>query len=83
LPEFEHHWNTVRTDVPFNDDESAYKMPKSLLLDTTIPSLNVDATLRPLIISVGYFQFDFPQIMALAPVDDEARIKLMGVGALG
>ena len=82
LPEFEHHWNSVRTDVPFSTDESVYKMPKSLLLDTTIPSLKSDTTLRPLIISVGYFQFDFPQIMALAPVGDEARIKLIEVGAL-
>ena len=83
LPEFEYHWHSVRTDAPFSFDESTYQMPKSLLLDTTIPSLNVYTSLRPLIISVGYFQFDFPQIMALAPDGEEARLKLAEAGALG
>lgn len=80
LPQFAHHWQTVHTDIPFSHDYSVQHMPQAVLLNTAIPSLGVYTTLRPLIISAGYFQFDFPQIMALAPVDDESRLKLVEAG---
>ena len=82
LPEFEHHWQTVRTDVPFSIDESFNQSQKAILLDTTIPTLNIDISLRPLIISAGYFQFDFPQIMAFAPASDDVRLTLLEAGVI-
>lgn len=83
LPEFEYHWRTVRTDLPFDFDASTHQMPQAIQLDTAVPSLDIYMALRPLIISAGYFQFDFPQILALAPVNEEDRIVLSEVGAIG
>ncbi|MEO0563029.1 MAG: hypothetical protein AAF125_13055, partial [Chloroflexota bacterium] len=76
LPEFEQNWHTVRTDQPFHLDPSTQNLPASIQLDTTIPHLNVEAALRPLLISAGYYQFDFPQIMALVPADENTQITL-------
>lgn len=83
LPDFAHHWRTVRTDVPFSLDESVRQKPQAIQLDTAVPSRNVYTALRPLIISAGYFQFDFPQVLALAPVNEEDRILLSEIGAIG
>ncbi|MFK7801084.1 MAG: hypothetical protein AB8G95_05610 [Anaerolineae bacterium] len=83
LPEFEYHWKTVRIDEPFEDDFSAKNMPSAVLLNTAIPSIeNRRFWLRPLIISTGYFQFDFPQIVAFLPADEEAQNTLTQIGAL-
>lgn len=83
LPEFEYHWKTVRTDIPFDQDMSATNLP--ILLDSKTPGLHVHSRrswLRPLVISVGYFQFDFPQIVAFLPANKEARFNLAEIGAV-
>lgn len=85
LPEFEDIWNTVRTDTLFEQDQSAINQPAAVLLDTAIPGANVAGArswLRPVLISVGYFQYDFPQILSLLPADEEARLTLLEIGAI-
>lgn len=83
LPEFEYHWNTVRIDMPFEEDFSAKNMPSAVLLNTAIPSIeNKRFWLRPLVISTGYFQFDFPQIVAFLPADEDAQSTLAHIGTL-
>lgn len=83
LPEFEYHWRTVRIDASFEEDFSVQNMPSAVLLDTAIPSIeNKRSWLRPLVISTGYFQFDFPQIVALLPADEDAQNTLAQIGAL-
>lgn len=86
LPAFEHHWQTVQLDTPFELDDSAANLPSAILLDTALPSLRVHSRrswLRPLVISAGYFQFDFPQIIAFLPADEDARRSLAEIGAIG
>jgi len=83
LPEFEHHWRTVRADAAFESDPSAQAQPVSAIVDVAVSSARPQpkrARLRPLLISVGYFQFDFPQIVAFLPADDESRFILRGIG---
>jgi len=85
LPDFAHHWKTVRADLPFEQDPSAAQLPPTLLLDAIIPNVRVHSKqswLRPLVISAGYFQFDFPQIIAFLPADEQARLTLAEVGAI-
>ena len=85
LPDFEYHWQTVRTDIPFEEDISARNESSALLLNTAIPSQQEDhkrTWLRPLIISAGYFQFDFPQIVAFLPADEDAYGALLQIGAV-
>lgn len=83
LPEFEHHWKNIRIDLPFEEDFSVQNMPSAVMLDTAIPRYESKRSwLRPLVISTGYFQFDFPQIVALLPADEEAQNTLKQIGAL-
>jgi len=85
LPEFPYHWQTVRADLPFEQDPSAAHLTPTLLLDALIPNVRVHSKhswLRPLVISTGYFQFDFPQIIAFLPADEQARLTLTEVGAI-
>lgn len=82
LPEFEHHWQTVRVDAGFESDPSALTQPGSVIVevDVSVQHQTKRARLRPLLISVGYFQFDFPQIVAFSPADDESRSILREIG---
>jgi hypothetical protein len=83
LPDFEQHWKTVRTDIPFDHDASVRDLSSALLLDTALPRVpSRRLWLRPLVISVGYFQFDFPQIVAFLPADEDARLSLAEIGAV-
>lgn len=82
LPAFEYHWRTVRVDAAFDSDPSAQAQPSSVIIETVVSAHHQQtlARLRPLLISVGYFQFDFPQIVAFSPVDDESRSILRELG---
>lgn len=83
LPEFEHHWQTVRVDAEFGSDISTHSQPISAIVEVSVlhtQRSSKKARLRPLLISVGYFQFDFPQIVAFLPVDEESRLVLRDIG---
>ncbi len=70
LPDFNAHWNNVSTDVPFGYDPSARALPLPVTVETRLLPTEQRQWIRPLVISVGYFQFDFPQILAFMPVDE-------------
>ncbi|MBI3536799.1 MAG: hypothetical protein HY070_04465 [Chloroflexi bacterium] len=82
LPEFEENWRTVRVDAAFESDPSAQKQPASVVVETVVSAGHHPKRvwLRPLLISVGYFQFDFPQIVAFLPADEESRLILRDIG---
>lgn len=85
LPTFEYHWTTVRTDMRFEHDPSSMNLPSAVTVDTAVPRVRVHARrvwIRPLVISPGYFQFDFPKIVAFMPADEDARITLAEVGVI-
>jgi hypothetical protein len=85
LPTFEHHWTTVRTDIPFEQDISVVNLPSALTVNTAVPGSYAPTRrvwMRPLVISPGYFQFDFPKIVAFMPADEEARITFAEVGVV-
>lgn len=80
LPTFEQHWRTVNVDAPFETDPSSARQPASVVVEVGVANQAQRARLRPLLISVGYFQFDFPQIIGFYPVDNESRDILRAVG---
>ena len=83
LPEFESHWQTVNVDTTFDSDPSARTRPPAVTVDTVVADPHPQpkhAWVRPLLISVGYFQFDFPQIVAFLPADDESQNVFSQVG---
>jgi hypothetical protein len=58
-------------DASFDADPSALLRSPAVLIDVALAQPQPGAThmqLRPLIISVGYFQFDFPLVLAFSPV---------------
>jgi hypothetical protein len=78
LPDFERHWRAVQIDgaLPAVNPHLPHAAPVEssghFALEVMIPHTtppNTVARLRPLRISVGYFQFEYPQILALAPAD--------------
>ena len=88
LPDFEFHWNAVRLDAPFDEDVSLKSLPRDVLVETALPGLRVQsrrAWMRPLVISAGYFQFDFPQIIAFLPANEQSQAIFaeMGLRPLG
>jgi hypothetical protein len=83
LPDFKTHWDTVSPGTDFASDASASSQPKPVTVDTIITSPQHPpqrAWIRPLLISVGYFQFDFPQIVAFLPADYESRKVFETIG---
>lgn len=73
LPGFEQHWRTVQVDASFAADPSARLRSPGVLVDVAPAQAPADAArvqLRPLVISVGYFQFDFPLVLAFARAGD-------------
>lgn len=83
LPGFESHWRTVSVDADFDSDPSAKTQPRAVTVETVLPNTRPGskrAWLRPLLISVGYFQFDFPQIVAVLPADTESRVLFREIG---
>lgn len=87
LPQFAEHWATVAIDKEFGLDETAHKQPAAVTVESVVTAGRpqpVRAWLRPILISVGYFQFDFPQIIAILPADEQSRLLFgeMGLGGL-
>jgi hypothetical protein len=82
LPDFEAHWRTVSVDAGFDSDPSARAGAQVVTVETVLagPPRPQRARLRPLLISVGYFQFDFPQILALLPADEESQALFRQLG---
>lgn len=85
LPHFAEHWHTVRTDASFDTDPTASVLPPTEPIVAPVPSLRVHSPhgwLRPLMITVGYFQFDFPVVLVFLPPDLSIQNRLadMGVG---
>ena len=83
LPNFKTHWQTVSPDSKFDVDSSAAARPKAVTVDTIITSAHRSpqrAWVRPLLISVGYFQFEFPQIVAFLPADDAGQTAFNQLG---
>jgi hypothetical protein len=73
LPEFEQHWQSVMVDTSFDTDPSARLQSPAVTVDVVLSHPQhgqAYVRLRPLLISVGYFQFDFPLIMAFMPTPE-------------
>ena len=84
LPEFEKHWRTVNANLDFESDTSVQDQHPAVQVDTLVSFQQNNperAWIRPLLISVGYFQFQFPQIVAFLPADYESQgvFKKIGV----
>jgi hypothetical protein len=73
LPAFPRIWQEVSLDRP----QLNFNQPlEGITFETILPGLRDTsqlACLRPITISVGYYQFDFPQIYALAPGNEITR----------
>jgi hypothetical protein len=83
LPEFEKHWRTVSISQDFERDASAQDQHPAVRVDTIVSFQQTDnqhAWIRPLLISVGYFQFQFPQIVAFLPADYESQTVFKKIG---
>ncbi len=83
LPEFEKHWNTVSASADFDADPSLQNQHPAVTVDTIISyqeSNPQHAWIRPLLISVGYFQFQFPQIVAFLPANLESQSVFKQIG---
>lgn len=78
LPEFEQHWRGVRADTAFDADPSARRLHPAVTIEVALAAERV--WLRPLVISAGYFQFDFPLVLAFLPVSQDAPVEA-GPGA--
>ncbi len=78
LPTFEQHWRTVQIDAGFDNDPSALLQSPAVTVDVALsrpqPGAN-HVRLRPLVISVGYFQFDFPLVLAFLPTDEQTPLS--------
>jgi hypothetical protein len=79
LPHFADHWNAVQLDSPLGDDLSDQR--PDVMVEIDLPQSRGAVWLRPLVISAGYFQFDFPQIIAFVPADEEAQRILMALNS--
>lgn len=83
LPEFEKHWRTVNANLDFEGDTSVQDQHPAVQVDTLVSFQQNNperAWIRPLLISVGYFQFQFPQIVAFLPADYESQSVFKKIG---
>ncbi len=83
LPEFEKHWRTVSASADFDADPSLQNQHPAVTVDTIVSfeeSHQHRAWIRPLLISVGYFQFQFPQIVAFLPANLESQSVFKQIG---
>lgn len=77
LPAFAGHWDTVLVDAAFDSDPSVQLQSAAITLDVALtrpPAGQEQLRLRPLVISVGYFQFDFPLVLAFLPADEATPV---------
>src|SRR5579884_638329 len=80
LPEFSWVWQQVRLDQPLPTDRAPMS---SVVFASTLPCLHDTtriARLRPLLISAGYFEFDFPLAVGFVPADDATRTLFQEIG---
>lgn len=80
LPEFESHWNAVDAGALRNEADA---LSSPLVLDVQITAQAQRLELRPLLISVGYFDFDYPQVIAFAPATPDSQAHLCALGIRG
>jgi MmyB-like transcription regulator ligand binding domain len=72
LPDFADHWRSVQPDASFDSDPSALARSPAVTVDVALARPEPGASharLRPLVVSIGYFQFDFPLVLAFLPVE--------------
>ncbi|ABX03427.1 MAG TPA: hypothetical protein DEF47_02800 [Herpetosiphon sp.] len=82
LPEFASQWPTVSLDKPLVTPNMGLESP-TIVLEALIPHtkpMPKRAWLRPLLMSAGYFQFDFPQIVAFLPANAESQAIYAEIG---
>jgi hypothetical protein len=66
-PDFGRIWSLVNIDRP------AKEPPGDVVLAISLPNSTTVGRLRPLLISSGYFQFEFPRIVGFVPADAPTR----------
>jgi len=80
LPDFARSWQQIVIDQPAPVDRGP---ASSVVFTSTLPCLH-DMTrlarLRPLLISAGYFHFDFPLAVGFVPADDATRALFQEIG---
>lgn len=79
LPAFAEHWRSVQAAGGFEAGSEAGG-PASVTVETALPGGAGRAWLRPLLISAGYFQYDFPQVVAFLPADPDSRDRMLALG---
>ena len=81
LPAFSWYWQQVHLEKHV---EAATTSPAGVTLSTAVPRLGDSSrslSLRPLVISTGYFHYTFPQMIGLLPVsaEDQAIFEKVGL----
>jgi MmyB-like transcription regulator ligand binding domain len=80
LPEFSWYWQQVHLEKRV---EAAPTSAVGVTLETTVPRLGDPSrslSLRPLVISTGYFHYTFPQIIGLLPISPEGQAIFEEIG---
>jgi PAS domain-containing protein len=81
LPEFAEQWGSVAADQPLAADPGEPAVRLEILAQPPAGPPQ-RAWVRPLLISVGYFQFDFPQIVGFVPADEPSQAILADILSL-
>ena len=81
LPAFSRYWQQVHLEKQI---EAVPTSPTGVTLETAVPRLGDPSrslSLRPLVISTGYFHYTFPQIIGLLPISasDQAIFEEIGL----
>jgi hypothetical protein len=81
LPAFSWYWQQVHLEKQM---EAAPTSPAGVTLQTAVPRLGDPSrllSLRPLVISTGYFHYTFPLIIGLLPISasDQAIFEEIGL----
>jgi hypothetical protein len=77
LPHFAAFWRQAALDQPTTDPSAG------VVFATILPVLRDptrSARLRPLLVSAGYFQFDFPRIIGFIPADEATQAIFARLG---
>ena len=80
LPEFSRYWQQDDLEKRM---EAAPTEPAGVTLETTIPYLRDPSrslSMRPLLISTGYFRYTFPLIIGLLPISGEDQAIFEEIG---
>ncbi|GHO42171.1 hypothetical protein [Ktedonospora formicarum] len=81
LPEFSRYWQQVHLEKYI---EAVPTSSADVRLETSVPCLqdpSCSLSLRPLVISTGYFHYTFPQIIGFLPIskEDQAIFEKIGL----